>query len=80
MDNIQDADVSDMQLICKYNKGTDSSLYVIGISSENAQLLPLKDKKKLLQLLMHLKKNQMYLILNKTNFGQVEVVNLTIEQ
>ena len=46
MDNIQGADVSDMQLICKYNKGTDFSLYVIGISSENAQLLPLKDKKR----------------------------------
>ena len=36
MDNIQDPDVSDIKLICKYNKGTDFSLYIIGISSENA--------------------------------------------
>ena len=45
-DNIWRADLTDMQLISKFNKGFRFLLYVINIFSKYAWVVPLKDKKK----------------------------------
>ena len=45
IDNIWGADLADMQLISKFNKGIRFLLYVIDIFSKNAWFIPLKDKK-----------------------------------
>ena len=45
-DNIWGADLGDMQLISKLNKGFRFLLYVINIFSKYAWVVPLKDKKK----------------------------------
>ena len=45
IDNIWGADVAEMQLICKFNKGTRFLLCVIDILSKYAWVIPLKDKK-----------------------------------
>ena len=45
IDNIWGADLADMQLISKFNKGIRFLLYVIDIFSKNAWVIPLKDKK-----------------------------------
>ena len=44
-DNIWGADVADMQLISKFNKGFRFLLSVIDILSKTAWVVPLKDKK-----------------------------------
>ena len=44
-DNILDADLADIQLINKYNKGIRFLLCVIDIYSKYAWVIPLKDKK-----------------------------------
>ena len=44
-DNIWDADLDDMQLISKFNKGFRFSLCVIDIFRKYAGAVPLKDKK-----------------------------------
>ena len=44
-DNIWGADLADMQLISKFNKGFIFLLYVIDIFSKYAWVVPLKDKK-----------------------------------
>ena len=44
-DNIWDADLADMQLKSKYNKGIRYLLCVIDIFSKYAWVVPLKDKK-----------------------------------
>ena len=44
-DNIWDADLADMQLLSKFNKGFRFSLCVIDIFSKYAWVIPLKDKK-----------------------------------
>ena len=44
-DNIWDADLADVQLIRKFNKGTRILLCVIVIFSKYAWAVPLKDKK-----------------------------------
>ena len=44
-DNIRSADLADMQLICKFNKGFRFLLCVINIFSKYAWVAPLKDKK-----------------------------------
>ena len=44
-DNIWGADLADMQLLKKYNKGIRFSLCVIDIFSKYAWVVPLKDKK-----------------------------------
>ena len=44
-DNIWGADLADMQLLSKYNKGTRFLLCVIDIFSKYAWVVPLKDKK-----------------------------------
>ena len=45
-DNIWGADLADMQLISKFNKGFRFLLCVIGIFSKYAWVVPLKDKKR----------------------------------
>ena len=45
IDNIWGANLADMQLINKFNKGIRFLLYVIDIFSKNAWVIPLKDKK-----------------------------------
>ena len=45
-DNIWGADLTDMQLISKFNKGFRSLLCVIDIFSKYAWVVPLKDKKR----------------------------------
>ena len=44
-DNIWGADLADMQLLSKYNKGIRLLLCVINIFSKYAWVVPLKDKK-----------------------------------
>ena len=44
-DNIWGADLADIQLISKFNKGFRFLLYVIDIFSKYAWVIPLKDKK-----------------------------------
>ena len=44
-DNIWDADLTDMQLIRKYNKGFRFLLCVIDFFRKYAWVIPLKDKK-----------------------------------
>ena len=45
-DNIWAADLADMQLISRFNKGFKFLLYVIDIYSKYAWVVPLKDKKR----------------------------------
>ena len=45
-DNIWGADLADMQLISKFNKGFRFLLCVIDIFSKYAWVVPLKDKKR----------------------------------
>ena len=54
-DNIWGADLADMQLISKFNKGFRFLLCIINIFSKYAWVVPLKDKK-VLQLLMLFRK------------------------
>ena len=44
-DNISGADLADMQLISKFNKGFRFLLFVVDIFSKYAWVVPLKDKK-----------------------------------
>ena len=53
-DNILGADLADMQLLSRYNKGIRFLLYVIDIFSKYAWVVPLKDKKGV-RLLQHFK-------------------------
>ena len=55
-DNIWAADLADMQLISKFNKGFRFLLSVIDVFSKYAWVVPLKDIKKGWALLMHFKK------------------------
>ena len=45
-DNIWGADLADMQLLSKFNKGFRFLLCVTDIFSKNAWVIPLKDKKR----------------------------------
>ena len=76
VDNIWSADVADMQLVSKVNKGTCFLLCVIDISGKCAWVTPLK---KALQLLMLFKKSWMNLIANQTNHGKIKAVNFIID-
>ena len=55
-DNIWGADLADMQLICKFIKGFRFLLCVIDIFSKYAWVVPLKDKRKVLQLIIFYRK------------------------
>ena len=67
-DNIWGADLADMQLISKFNKGFRFLLCVIDIFSKYAWVVPLKNKK-VLVLLMLFKKYWMIQIENQTKYG-----------
>ena len=56
-DNIWDTDLADMQLIGKFNKEFRILLCVIDIYSKYSWVIPLKDKKKELKLLILFKKS-----------------------
>ena len=45
IDNIWGADLADMQLICKFNKGIRFLLFAIDIFSKYVSVIPLEDKK-----------------------------------
>ena len=55
-DNIWGADLADMQSLSKYNKGIKCLLCAIDLFSKYTWVIPIKDKKGLVQL-MHLKKD-----------------------
>ena len=67
-DNIWSADLADMQLISKFNKGFRFLLRVIDIFSKYAWVVPLKDKK-ILILLMHFKEFSMIQRENQIKYG-----------
>ena len=79
MDNIWGADLADMQLIGKFDKGFRFSLCAIDIYSKYAWFIPLKDKN-VLQLLMLFKKSQMNQIANQIKHGQTKLLNFKIDQ
>ena len=56
IDKFWSADLADMQLISKCDKGTHLLLCVADIFCKYIWVFPLKEKKKALQLLMFLKK------------------------
>ena len=80
IDNIWGADVADMQLISKLNKVIRFLLCVIDISSKYELVVPLKEKKKILQLLKVFKNFWMSLIVNQIKYWQMKGVNFTIDQ
>ena len=53
-DNIWGIDLADMQSLSRKNKGIKYLLHAINLYSKYAFVIPLKDKKKELVLLMHL--------------------------
>ena len=53
-DNIWGIDLADMQSLSRKNKGIKYLLHAIDLYSKYAFVIPLKDKKKELVLLMHL--------------------------
>ena len=55
IDNIWSANLADMQLIAKFNKGFRFLLFVVGIYSKYIWVIPLRNKK-VLQLLMLFRK------------------------
>ena len=79
-DNIQGADLADMQLISKFNKVFRFLLCVIGIFSKFALVVPLKDKKgfSIVNALMLFKKYQISRDVNQTKYGLIKEVNFTI--
>ena len=68
IDNIWVADVADMQLINKFNKGFRLLLCAIDIYSEYAWVIPLKIKKEL-KVLMLIKKSWITQITNQIKYG-----------
>ena len=72
-DIIWGADLADMQLMSKFNKGFRFLLRVIDIFSKYAWVVPVKDKKEL-QLLMLFKK----IWKNQPKCGLIKEVNFTI--
>ena len=62
------ADLADIQLIRKYDKGLQFLLRVIDFFCKYAWVVPLKDKK-VLQLLMLFKKCKMSLITTHVKYG-----------
>ena len=78
IDNIWDADLADIQLISKFNKGIRFLLCVIDIFSKYALVILLKDKKGITIT------NAFQKILDEYNrkvkYGQIEAMNFTIDQ
>ena len=76
-DKIWGADLADMQLISKFNKGFKFLLCLIDIFSKYAEVIPLKDKK-VLQLLMFFRKFLKNLIQSQTKYGLTKEVYFMI--
>ena len=74
-DNIWGADLADMQLISKFNKGTGFLLCVIDIFSKYPWVVPLKDKKGIIMLFKKLKIIQRE---NQIKYWQIKAINFTI--
>ena len=72
-DNIWGANLADMQLISKFNKGFRFLSCVIDIFSKYACVVPLKDKKG-----VSVVKYQISQDLNQTKYGSIKEVNFTI--
>ena len=68
IDNIWVADLADMQLISKLNKGFRFLLCEIDIYSKYAWVIPLKDKKEIAITNMLFKKSEKNLILNQIKY------------
>ena len=80
IENNWGADLADIQLISKFDKRISFLLFIIDIYSKYALVLPLKDKKKVIQLLMLFRKFQMSLIANQAKYGQTRAANFIIDQ
>ena len=76
--NIWGADLADVQLISKFNKGFRFLLCVVDVFSKYAWVVPLKYKKKVLQLLMLFRKYWKNLIENQAKYGSTKGGNFTI--
>ena len=78
-DNIWGADLADMQLISKFNKGFRFFLCVIDNFSRYAWVVPLKDKKgvSIVNAFQYIFKNSMEQHSNKTptRYGQIKAVS-----
>ena len=68
IDNVWGADLADMHLINRFNKEICFLLCFIDIFSKCAWVIPLKNKRNLLQLLMLFQKSQKNLIANQTKY------------
>ena len=68
IDNVWGADLADMHLINRFNKEICFLLCVIDIFSKCAWVIPLKNKRNLLQLLMLFQKSQKNLTANQTKY------------
>ena len=77
--NIWAADLADMQLISKFNKGFRFLSCVMDIYSKYAWVVPLKDKKgvSIVNAFQSILRN---LIENQTRSGQIKVVSSTMDQ
>ena len=76
IDKIWGADLTDMELINKFNKGS-RFYYVLLIFSVNMHVfIPLKDKKGIKKLRMRLKKSNR----KRKKYGQIKAVDFATEQ
>ena len=80
IENNWGADLADIQLISKFDKIISFLLFIFDIYSKYALVLPLKDKKKVIQLLVLFRKFQMSLIANQAKYGQTRAANFIIDQ
>ena len=78
-DNICGADLTDMQLISKFNKGFRFLLCVIDIYSKYAWVILLRHKKSI-TIANAFQKIFKNLIENETKYGLIKVVNFAIDQ
>ena len=78
IDNIQAADLADMQVLSKFNK-TNFLLSVTDFYSEYAWVIPLKDKEGI-TITNAFQKYQINQVVNQTKYGQIKVVNFTMNQ
>ena len=75
IDNIQAADLADMQVLSKFNK-TNFLLSVIDFYSKYAWVIPLKG----ITITNAFQKYQINQVVNQTKYGQIKVVNFTMNQ
>ena len=78
-DNIWGADLADIQLISKFNKGFRFLLYVFDICSKYACVIPLKDKKGT-TVTNAFQKNLKESNRKPTKYGLIKATNFVIDQ